>query len=66
MAVIFSKIPGLEEADSFAEILSPWAYAGILAACVAFVAAICVVLRNTPFSKEGAPSNCDEIPPMTI
>lgn len=66
MAVIFSKIPGLEEADGFAEVLSPWAYAGILAACIAFAAATCVVLRNIPFSKEEARSNCDEVPPMTI
>ncbi len=66
LAVVFSKIPSLEEAENFADILSPWAYAGILIACVAFLGATCVVLRNIPFSKEGARSNCDEIPPMTI
>ena len=66
MAVIFSKIPSLAEADSFTEVLSPWAYACIIAACVCFVAATCVVLRNIPFKKEGARSNCDEIPSMTI
>ena len=66
MAVAFSKIPSLEEAEGFAEVLSPWAYAGIFVACLAFVAATCVVLRNIPFSKEGARSNCNEIPPMTI
>lgn len=66
MAVVFSRIPSLEEAESFADVLSPWAYAGVFVACVAFVAAACVVLRNIPFSTEGARSNCDEIPPMTI
>jgi hypothetical protein len=66
MAVVFSKIPSLEEAEGFADVLSPWAYAGIFLACVAFVVAACVVLRNIPFSKEGARSNCNEIPPMTI
>ena len=66
MAVVFSKIPSLEEADGFADVLSPWAYAGVLVACVAFVAATAVVLRNIPFSKDDARSNCDEIPPMTI
>lgn len=66
MAVIFSKIPSLAEADSFMEVMSPWAYAGIIVACVAYLAATMVVLRNIPFSKEGARSNCDEIPPMTI
>lgn len=66
LAVVFSKIPSLEEAEGFADVLSPWAYAGIFLACVAFVVAACVVLRNIQFSKEGARSNCNEIPPMTI
>ena len=66
MAVVFSKIPSVGDAESFADILSPWAYAGILIACIAFVASACVVLRNIPFAKEGSRSNCDEIPPMTI
>jgi membrane protease YdiL (CAAX protease family) len=66
MAVVLSKIPSLEEAEGFADVLSPWAYAGVLVACVAFVAATAVVLRNIPFSKDDARSNCDEIPPMTI
>ena len=66
MAVVFSKIPSIEEAESFADILSPWAYAGIMIASIAFIAATCVVLRNIPFTKEGAKSNCDEVPPVTI
>ena len=66
MAVVFSKIPSLEEAEGFMDVMSTWAYAGIFMACVAFVAATCVVLRNIPFLREGARSNCDEIPPMTI
>ena len=64
LALVFSKIPSLEEADSFREVLSPWAYTGIFIAYVAFVAGCCVVLRNIPFKKEGAASNCDEIPSM--
>lgn len=66
LAVVFSKIPGLAEADSFKDVLSPWAHAGIFIACIAFIAASCIVLRNIPFTKEGARSNCDEIPPMSI
>lgn len=66
MAVVLSKIPSLEEAEGFTEVLSPWAYVGVLVACMAFVAATCVVLRNIPLSKEGTRSNCDEIPPMSI
>lgn len=66
MAVVFSRIPSLEEAEGFYEVLSPWAYAGIFLSCIAFVAAACVTLKNIPFCKDGARSNCDEIPPMTI
>ena len=66
MAVVFSRIPSFEEAEGFTDIMSPWAYAGITIACIAFIAATCVVLRNIPFTKDGVRSNCDEIPPMTI
>ena len=66
MAVVISKIPSLEDVEGFAEVLSPWAYACIFIACIAFIAATCIVLHNIPFAKEGARSNCDEIPPMSI
>ena len=66
MAVVLSKIPSLKDVDGFAQVMSPWAYACILIACIAFIAAACVVLHNIPFSKEGARSNCDELPPMSI
>ena len=66
LAVVLSKIPSIEDAESLSEIMSPWAYAGVAVASIAFIAATCVVLRNIPFTKDGARSNCDEIPPMTI
>lgn len=66
MAVVLTKIPSFEEVESFTQIMSPWAYVCVLVASVAFLAATCVVLHNIPFSKEGARSNCDEIPPMSI
>lgn len=66
MAVVFSKIPSLAEADSFKEVMNPWAYAGIIIASIAFTASTVIVLRNIPLTKEEARSNCDEIPPMSI
>ena len=66
MAVVFSKIPSLADAEGFYDVMSPWAYICIFAACIAFTASACVILRNIPFCKEGARSNCDEIPSMTI
>lgn len=65
-AVVFSKIPSLENAEGFADVMSTWAYVCIFIACIAFLAATFVVVRNIPFTKEGAQSNCDEIPPATI
>ena len=65
-AVVFSKIPSLENAEGFADVMSTWAYVCIFIACIAFLAATFVVVRNIPFAKEGVRSNCDEIPPATI
>jgi membrane protease YdiL (CAAX protease family) len=65
-AVVFSKIPSLENAEGFADVMSTWAYVCIFIASIAFLAATFVVVRNIPFAKEGARSNCDEIPPATI
>ena len=65
-AVVFSKIPSLENAEGFADVMSTWAYICIFIASIAFLAATFVVVRNIPFAKEGARSNCDESPPATI
>lgn len=65
-AVIFSKIPSLAEADSFIDVMSPWAYVCIFIACAAFTWGTIVTLRSIPFTKENARSNCDEVDAMTI
>lgn len=65
-AVVFSKIPSLENAEGFADVMSTWAYVCIFIASIAFLAATFVVVRNIPFAKEDARSNCDEVPPATI
>lgn len=65
-AVVFSRIPSLADAEGFHEVMSPWAYACVFIACIAFTASTLIVLRNIPFAKEDARSNCDEIPPMVI
>lgn len=66
MATIFSKIPSLAEAESFKDVMSPWAYICIMAACIAFLAGTLVVLRNIPIANADGRSSCDEIPPMSI
>lgn len=61
MALILSKIPSLSEADTFAEVMSPWAYACLIAACVLYLAAAIITLRAIPMRSEDARCNCDKV-----
>jgi len=47
MAVILSQIPSLKEADTFMDVLSPWAYWCIYAAFIIAIACSVVIFRNT-------------------
>ena len=53
MAVIFSKIPQFKEADTFMDVLSPWAYWSIFTLCILIVISSVTVIRNitTPGHK---------------
>lgn len=73
-SVLMSRIPALEEADTFMDIMSPWAYACVFIAFLAFLAAALITLKAvpTPASEAAETStdvlrrpdmgNCDEIP----
>lgn len=69
-SVLMSRIPALEEADTFMDVMSPWAYAGVFIALLAFLAAALVTLKAVPVAaadmESGRPDmgNCDEIPPI--
>ena len=65
LALILSRIPSLAEAETMSEIMSPWAYACVIAACVLFLAAAFVTLRAIPMRSEDATCNCDEIPSIS-
>lgn len=56
MAVVFSRIPALEEAETFMDVLSPWAYTCIYIACILLVFSTIVILKGIPtessFQKE--------------
>ena len=66
MALLLSRVPALEEAETFADIMSPWAYACVIAACVIFLAAAFISLRAIPMRSENATSNCDEVPSISV
>lgn len=69
-SVLMSRIPALEEADTFMDVMSPWAYACAFIALLAFLAAALVTLKAVPVAaadrESGRPDmgNCDEIPPI--
>lgn len=46
LAVICSHIPSLAEAETFMDVMSPWAYACIYAACILFLTAAVITLRG--------------------
>ena len=66
MALLLSRIPSLQEADTFADIMSPWAYACVIAACIIFLAAAFITLRAIPMRSEDATSNCDEVNSISV
>jgi membrane protease YdiL (CAAX protease family) len=57
-AAVMSKIPAFKDAETFMDILSPWAYACVFAACLLIVVCTLVILRS-PYqteSRQGEPS----------
>ena len=66
MALVMSRIPSLQDAETLADVMSPWAYACVIAACVIFLAAAFITLRAIPMSSENAPCNCDEVPSISF
>ena len=66
MALVMSRIPSLQDTETFADVMSPWAYACVIAACIIFLAAAFITLRAIPMSSENAPCNCDEVPSISF
>ena len=64
-SLLLSKIPGLEDIESFMDILSPWAYAGIYVACVLMLASAVILITGIPV-KDTKMGGCDEVAPMSI
>lgn len=57
MAFVVSRIPSLADMEYFADVLSPWAYAGVYAAaCIALISGF-ILLKGIP-QKEGDLGGC--------
>ncbi len=59
-ATLVSRIPGLEDTDSFIELMSPWAYWLEFAACLCIIVAAVAAFSSIGI-KDGERSNCDRI-----
>ena len=46
MAVIFSKIPQFKEAETFMDVLSPWAYWSVYASCIVTVICALIIIHD--------------------
>ena len=66
VAAVFSQIPMFEEAESFMDVMSPWAYVCAYIALVLVLASAVVIFKGIPLKKEDGAGNCDEISPMSI
>ncbi len=60
VSLLFSRIPELENAESFMDVLSPWAYAAIYVACILMFASAVVVIKAVPVKDEKM-GGCDMV-----
>ena len=60
LAVIISKIPAFKDADTFMDIMNPWAYAGVDIAFIIILACGIIIFQAIP-RKEGNLGGCDKI-----
>lgn len=65
VAVVTSRLPGLEDAETFMDILSPWAYICIFISCVLMLFSAIVILKGITV-KDDKMGGCDKIDPLTI
>ena len=64
-SVILSRIPGLEEVETFKDVLSPWAYVCIFIACVLMLCSALIIIRSIPV-KDNRMGGCDKVDALSI
>ena len=64
-SVLISRIPELEDAETFMDILSPWAYVCIFIACILMLASAIIIIRGIPVKDEKM-GGCNRIEPLSI
>lgn len=64
-ATVLSRIPALEDADTFMDILSPWKYAAIFILSAVILACAVTIIRAIPV-KDAGMGNCDKVEPLSV
>ncbi len=64
-SVLISRIPDFEDAETFMDVLSPWAYIGVFAACVMMLASALALVRAIPVPS-GKMGGCEEVDSLLI
>ena len=52
LALVMSRIPSLADAETFMDLMSPWAYVCIYIASVLFIAAAVTTFKGIPQNRE--------------
>ncbi len=64
-SVLIGRVPAFSEAETFMDVLSPWAYAGVYAACVLMLAAAVVIVRGIKVNDEMM-GGCEKLDSLRI
>ncbi len=64
-SVIISRIPAFKDAETFMDILSPWAYAGIYIACILMLASAIILITGIAV-KDHKMGGCEKAAPLSI
>ena len=59
-AALISQVPAFKDAETFMDIMNPWAYAGVYAASLLILASALIIFRAIPL-KEGNLGGCDKV-----
>lgn len=65
MSVIVSQIPQFKDAETFMDVMSPWAYASTGVACALILASSVIIIRSIP-KKDDTLGGCDKVEALSI
>ncbi len=64
-SVLISRVPDFKDAESFMDILSPWAYAGVYVSCVLMIACALIIIKAVP-ARDDRMGGCEEVDSLQI